>query len=90
MYIKQVDQNAYSTYTILSELSVSSNFGSPIYPPTASYHSHLNYQMTYDIDYTFTQSSFANRGLSYTILNFTNGVQLLKKPTFDIKYLPMW
>lgn len=78
-YIKQVDQHAYSTYTQLSQITVSNDLGLPIYPPTASYHSHQNYQMTYDFDYTFSLNSFAGRGLSYTILNFTSGAQSIEK-----------
>ena len=59
-YIKQMDQFDYSSYSQLSEISVDTNLGSTIQPPT-SFDYHQNYPMTYDIDYTFSKSSFANR-----------------------------
>ena len=73
-YIKQITQFAFSSYNRGSEISVDTNLGSPIHPPKSySYHSH--YPMVYDIEYSFSTSSFANRELDETILKFTSGVR---------------
>ena len=59
-FIKQIDQFDFSSYTRGSEISVDNNLGSPISPPkSTTFHSH--YPIVYDIEYTFTTGSFANR-----------------------------
>ena len=78
VYIKQVDQSDYSSYSQLSEIDVDTNLGSPVDSPK-SYDYHQNYPMTYDIEYTFDKSSFANRQLDKTILKFTAGVASIEE-----------
>ena len=77
-YIKQFEQFSYASYSQLSEISVSTNFGSPV-DSTRSYSYHSDYPMTYDIAYTFSRSSFPNRELDYTILKFTGGIRKIEE-----------
>lgn len=78
IYIKQLDQLGYSNFAQLSQITVSTNFGSPTESTTSSYSFHNGYPITYDIRYGFTLNSFTGRNLDYTILNFTAGVQSIE------------
>jgi hypothetical protein len=84
VYIKQLDQIAYTSYSQLSQFSVSTNFGSPVDTISSSYNYHSAYPVTYDITYSTTINSFAGRSLDYTILNFTSGIQSIQ--TAYIRY----
>ena len=77
-YIKQADQFSFSSYNRLSEITVDTNFGSPVDPPK-SYSYHQNYPMTYDIEYFSSKSSYSGRKLDHTILKFTAGVKSIEE-----------
>ena len=77
-YIKQFTQFPYSSYNQLSQISVSTNFGSPVDQSSADVY-HTNYPITYDIGYSFSLNSFANRELDYTLLKFTSGVREIEE-----------
>jgi hypothetical protein len=71
-FIKNVAQLNYTQYSALSQFLVTSSLSNV--DSTRSYYYHNQYPMTFDIALTSSLGSYPNRQLSYTLINFVNGV----------------
>ena len=88
-FISSFSQPTFASYTANTDFTVTSNPGSALEGVTGL-NNHLNFPLTYEFSWDLLSSTYTNRGISYIIMYFTNGVRLIEDAWFRYSISPFY